>query len=139
MHVDDMLTEVHHDIVIGTASGLLTKEEVDAIFGIGNWCIVPRFILEQGDDRWRCIENGSAGWQNEESSSPEQLRLPSVTFPGQVSVLLCEVADEFGCRSCCRRAQDGDGKGRLARRLQAHAHITRRAKVLCGGFQGPAR
>ena len=54
-------------------SRLYTDDEILSLFGVGGWRAIPRFVIEQMLDKFRCIDDGLAGEQNEESSAPDKL------------------------------------------------------------------
>ena len=95
-HSSEIEKECKKDFDDGKGSRLFTFDEIVSMFGSDGWRAIPRFVLEQMIDKFRCIDDGLKGEQNEQSSSPETLVLPASTFPGQASALITECADQNG-------------------------------------------
>ena len=59
---------------LGLLEGWYTAEEVDAKFGKGRWRAMPRYAVWQaGSGKWRLIDNGRAGQQNETFETSETI------------------------------------------------------------------
>ena len=59
------------------AAGLMTqpctREEMDRVFGAGRWRPIVRFALCQASGKWRVIDNGNSGNQNEATAAAERI------------------------------------------------------------------
>ena len=73
----------------GFGSGLMTREEMDERFGVGQWRPIPRFVLRQSD-KLRMIDDGRRGGQNAAASLSETIRCIGVDFVPQVASVLVE-------------------------------------------------
>ena len=98
---DTILDKCETDHGLGVGSPLLSRAEVDAIFGHGRWRGIPRFVIEQGltadgEVKQRCIDDGQQGSHNAHSSALERLVLPSSAFPGVAAALFCLISDLLG-------------------------------------------
>ena len=97
-HAEFLLTSADDECLKGLNSVLLSKDEVDALFGPGNWVTVPRFVVEQASGQMRGCDDGAIGEQNDATEVPEKLVLPSASFPGQIGRAMHVEADRRGLK-----------------------------------------
>ena len=71
-----LLALCRKDLDRGGAAGFLTKEAVDAKYGVGRWRALPRFPLHQGE-KWRGIDDGRRSGHNDESEAWCRVRATS--------------------------------------------------------------
>ena len=55
-----LVAECEKDAKLGLGSDLMTKDQVDAIFGAGAWRPIPRFCITSAGKR-RAIDDGKRG------------------------------------------------------------------------------
>ena len=78
----------------GLASPLLTKYEVDNMFGEGQWCPIPTFVIKQDNGKTRRIDNGRRGGRGHNSAIAytERLRMISPFQPAVCARVLAHTA-----------------------------------------------
>ena len=64
----------------GFCSELLTKEQIDRLFGIGKWRPMERFLLVQGDNKKRLVDNCRKTEHNAHAQLHETIFTVSVDF-----------------------------------------------------------
>ena len=79
----------------GRVSELLTREDLDGIFGEGRWAACPTFAISQYD-KTKKISDARRGFQNSASNFSEKLTLCNALQPARVFRVMSSFADSAG-------------------------------------------
>ena len=71
----------------GTMGRWYTYEELNAVYGIGQWRAMVRFAVQQGE-KWRCIDNGRTGDHNETVTCIDKIHTTSVDVAMAIAAYL---------------------------------------------------
>ena len=82
-HADGILEATLSEIELGLARPLESKEEVDAVFGVGCWRPLPRHLVFQAD-KARPMDDARAGGHNDHSECAETIVCTSGEWPALV-------------------------------------------------------
>ena len=80
----------------GFAGGIVSKEFLDAKYGVGNWLPLPTFDHVQQNGKHRRIDNGLSSGHNEATAFTEDLELCNAFQPAFAVKTYVEQAEERG-------------------------------------------
>lgn len=72
----------------GFCSDFLTRGQLDACYGRGQWRAIPRFLLQQADGKLRAIDNGRRSQHNEMTELDETITTVNVDLIAAVGKML---------------------------------------------------
>ena len=80
----------------GWAGPLVSKREIDAMFGVGRWAPIPTLVVTQSSGKKRPIHNGRKGGHNDCTAYAESMSMCSAFQPAVDARVLAEEADSRG-------------------------------------------
>ena len=91
-NADDILEATAKEIDLGLARRFETRDEVDAIFGVGQWRPLPRHVVHQ-HGKFRPIDNAKASAHNMHTECSEAIVCSSAEWPAVVTkAILLQIA-----------------------------------------------
>jgi hypothetical protein len=73
--------------VDGVAGNWNTYEELNKLYGAGNWRAMIRFAIQQGD-KWRCIDNGRTSCHNDTVTSVDKIHTTSIEVAAAITAYI---------------------------------------------------
>ena len=70
---EEITSQSEEELEKGYADGLYTRQQLDDLYGAGGWRPMPRFMVQQGCGKLRCIDDGARGLHNAATGSWETI------------------------------------------------------------------
>ena len=85
LHFEDIYTTTVEEQEKGFCSPFLSKEQVDAQYGVGRWRPLERFLIKQSDGKKRVIDNAKKTLHNSCTSLNETISTTNIDFVANVA------------------------------------------------------
>ena len=85
LHFEDIFATTVEEQEKGFCSPFLTKEQVDALLGVGRWRPLERFLIKQADGKKRVIDNAKKTCHNACTSLHETISTTNIDFVANIA------------------------------------------------------
>ena len=85
---EEIVTLTRDEMKKGFCSDFLTRGQLDACYGRGQWRAIPRFLVQQPDGKLRAIDNGRKSQHNEVTVLDETITTVNVDFVAAIAKML---------------------------------------------------